>query len=146
MLGTLLSTVPSSQWPLPFSSTQHLLDTLDGVGFAGGLVVPVAPDPSEPERHTAGVAGRDLDAVERDLDDLFRLDVNDVALASGPLADLELQEALRLPLEKGVGEPLEGLAHHDPLTVGSTRGEVKVGQPTLTAPVAPFHCDDHEVE
>ena len=49
----------------------------------GGLVVAVAADPGEAQRDAAGVAGRDLDAVERDLDHLLGPDVHDVAVAAG---------------------------------------------------------------
>src|SRR3569623_1004808 len=76
---------------------------LDRVRLLGGLVVAVAEDPGEAQGEAAGVPGRALQAVERDLDDLRGPHVHDVALAVG----LQLEEALGLPGEHLVGHPLE---------------------------------------
>jgi hypothetical protein len=45
---------------------------VDGVGVGRGLVLAVALDPGEPERHAAGVARRALHPVEGDLDERTR--------------------------------------------------------------------------
>src|SRR6478752_5729543 len=43
---------------------------LDRVDLGDRLVVAIAHDPREPQRDAAGIAGRPLHPVERDLDDL----------------------------------------------------------------------------
>ena len=64
----------------------------------------------EAERDTTGVSGGALNAVEGDLDDLLRSDMDHVAFT----ASFKVQEALGLPREHLVGHPLESLSDHDP--------------------------------
>ena len=56
------------------------------------------------------------------------------------------QELLRLPLQGGVGEAFEGLAHHDPGAVGTPGAEVQVREPTVPPAVPPFRGEHDEVE
>jgi hypothetical protein len=60
--------------------------------------------------------------------------------------DLTGQELVGLPLEQGIGEALEGLAHHHERAVGRPCPEVQVRQPTLPPTVAPLGGEHHEVE
>ena len=62
---------------------------VDGVGLARGLVVPVADDSGEPECHAPRIARGRLHSVERDLDDLHRIDPDHPAV----VIDLQLGEA-----------------------------------------------------
>src|SRR5687767_11475597 len=77
----------------------------DRVRVRGVLVRPVALDAGEAERDAARVAGRGLDAVERDLDDELRTREHRDPLPAG----LALEQRRRLPLEQLVGQPLERL-------------------------------------
>src|SRR6266581_8005036 len=86
----------------PWSRTS----VVDRVGVAGVLVRPVALDPREAERDTAGVARRGLDAVERDLDDELRPDEHRDPAPFG----FALEERRRLPREQLVRQALEALA------------------------------------
>ena len=88
-----------------------VVDRADGferVRLVGALVGPVPKDAREPQRHAARVARAALDAVEGDLDHELRPDVHAVRRA----ARLQLEQALGLPLEHRVGQPLEGLPEH----------------------------------
>src|SRR5690606_31253126 len=120
--------------------TGHRPDGVDGVGIGWVLVGSVAADAGEAECHSARIASRDLDAVERHFHDELRTHVDDVLRFPG-LPPLQL---LRLPSEEGVGHALERLSdHHE--AVLSPGAEVEVGQPTLATPVTPFGGEDHEV-
>src|SRR4029453_1102277 len=134
MLRTLLSRVRSSQG----ASAKHRLHALDRVRLIGALVVAVSPHAGEAQGDAAGIARRDLHAVERDLDDLLGLDVHDVAVATGALADLEFEEALGLPPEEIVGETLERLSDHHPFALRASRRKVQVREPSPAATVAPL--------
>jgi len=109
----------------------------------GRLVLAIALDPREPERQPRGVAGRRLDAVERDLDDELRPHVDGDPLAAG----LQREQALGLPREQLVGEPLERLPEHRPAAGHLVAGaEMKVGEPAAAAAVPPLGGQHHEVE
>src|SRR4051812_25915262 len=132
----------SAGWPGP-SPPGERADRLHGVDLRDRLVVAVAQDAGEAQRHATRVAGRLLHAVERDLDHLLGPERHDPVAA----VDGELLEALRLPREHLVGHPLEGLAEHDELTaVGVARAEVDIGEPPLAPPAAPLDGQDDEVE
>src|SRR5690606_28789039 len=100
-----------------------------------------AQHPGEAQRQSSGVAGRALNAVEGDLDDLLGTHEDDVTLA----VCLQLQEAAGLPLEHLVGHPLERLAQHDE-AVAVARPEVDVRQPSPAAAAAPLDGEDDEVQ
>src|SRR5918995_343122 len=144
MLRTLLGRVRGSQCSA--LSAEHCLHALDGVCVVGSLVVPIATHTGKAEGDPTGIARGDLDTVERDLDDLLWLDVDDVAVAPRAFAELEREEPLGLPAQQLVGESLERLADHHPLAVGATRREVQIGEPALAATVTPLDGDDDEVE
>jgi hypothetical protein len=87
-------------------AVQEEPDGFDGVGFGGGLVLPVPLQPGEAEGDAAGVAGRCLHAVEGDLGHHLRPDEHGDPFP----VRLELEESLRLPGQGGVGQPFERLA------------------------------------
>jgi hypothetical protein len=60
-------------------------DRLDRVGLLRTLVGPVPLDPCEAKRNAARIARAALDAVERDLDDQLRADMDDVADGRPPV-------------------------------------------------------------
>ena len=73
--------------------------------------------------------------------------------SSGPDVDavrraarLQLQQALGLPREHRVGQPLEGLAEHAEAAVGLARAEVQVRQPATAAAVAPLGSQDDQIQ
>src|ERR1700753_1144640 len=76
-----------------------------GVGFRRRLVRAVAQHAREAQGDAARVARAALHAVEGDLDDLLRADVDGPVVA----ALLEFQEPRGLPGQQLVGEALEGL-------------------------------------
>src|SRR5215212_4136378 len=126
---------------LAAGSARYRPHRLHRVRLGRGLVVAVALHAREAQRHPSRVAAGGLDAVEGDLDDLLGPDVDGVAVAVG----LELLEALRLPGQQLVGEPLEGLAEHrEALAVA--RAEVQVGEEAAAAAVAPLRGEHDEVE
>src|SRR5687767_13339014 len=111
-------------------------DGVDGIGFGSRLVVAIADDAREAERHPAGVARRSLQAIERDLDDLLGPHLHDVPVGR---AIGELEEAPCLPFEHRVGHSLERLAEHDEATAGGIAcAEVDVGQLALAPSRAPL--------
>src|SRR5262249_48218389 len=131
-------------WPEPSRARVDGSDGIDGVRLRSPLVIAVADDTREAERHSAGIARRRLQAVERDLDDLLRTHFHDVAVrrAAG-----ELREAPRLPVEHGVGHAFEGLAEHDESSArGIARAEVDVRQLSGTPARAPLDREHDEVE
>src|SRR3989475_5334759 len=94
-------------------------------------------------RFAAGVVRAPLHAVEGDLDDQRRLDVNRPLLARA----LAAEQPLRLPGEHVVGEALEGLADHDEAAARRVaRPEVQVAEPAAPAPVPPLRGQHDEVE
>ena len=112
-----------------------------------GLVVSITLDAGEAQRDAAGVAARALHAVDRDLDDGDRLDPD----RAGSAAHLDLLEALGLPAQQRIGQPLEGLADHHvaaglaELTGRVERSEVQVRQQSGAPPRAPLARQHDEV-
>ena len=107
------------------------------------LVRPVALDAGEAEREPARVPRARLHAVERDLDDELRSDVNRVAVGLG----LQLEQALRLPREHVVGHALERLAEHDESAAVRIAGaEVEVRELAVATTVTPLGGEHDEVE
>src|SRR2546421_4343000 len=121
---------------------QQRAQRVDRVGFARVLVRAVALDPREAERHTAGIAGRDLDAVERDLHHQLGTYHHRDAAALG----LAVEELSGLPSEELVGQALEALAdHHELPRAWVGRAEVEVREPAAAASVAPLGAEHNEV-
>src|SRR5438046_2081724 len=107
---------------------------VDLVRFGGRLVVAIAKDTRETERHLARVARRGLHAVERDLDDLLGAELHHVAIGRSLR---ELEEAASLPFEHRVGHAFEGLAQHDETARGITGPHVDVRELALAPARAP---------
>src|SRR5262252_6813850 len=83
-------------------------DRVHGVRMRRSLVVPVTLDARQSQREATRIAAARLQIAEGHLYDQLRPEVD------GPLiaVRLALQELPGLPLEHGIGEPLEGLAEH----------------------------------
>src|ERR1700730_9146592 len=95
----------SSNW-CPAGLSQQLLQRLEGVGFADGLVPADAVDARNAMRHPRFVAGRAMHAVERNFQDDLRCHLAHRPITlHGVVADPAV-EALQLL----VGEPRIGLA------------------------------------
>ena len=82
------------------ASSYEIANLIDRIGLGRRLVGPVTANSGEPQRHPSGVSSRQLNTVDGDLDHLLGTYEHHMTVTAGPLADLELEQSLRLPAQQ----------------------------------------------